>query len=541
MLFNIVHGITGLTLPTNLTSMGVYCFSDCTELTGELFLPDGLDKVNDYAFNNCKLQQLTFTSDSLITSFNQYCFYSNKLSWIGYITTTNRTNTDSTLPPKTITINANAFMSCKNLINLILPNSIVKIGEYAFSSCTLLDIVSWSTSLYSVGANAFSNTSITSLPIGDKLKVIENRCFGKCLNLPNMDIITEYLEQSSIIRIDGSPFYNCTQFTGNYNGIIINKNEDIINISNQAFYGTSVTKEMTIPDDITSIADSAYASTTSFTNTYLDTDGNIVLEIPSTVTSIGVSAFEGSSAFTKVIIPKSVTSIGEYAFANCSKLENIEFQSDSVIKILPEYFASGSKLKDCILPENLEKISSHAFYSNHIEKINLPSTLKEIGSHAFAWNTSLKSVVIPSNVVLIDKKAFCYTALEKIELPDSVKSLGEAAFSYSCSENPTIVIFGTGITSIPDSCFDSKYNSNYKGIGSITCNGNITSIGSKAFYDQTNLTSINGITWSNLKSIGSSAFENCTSLSGSISLSSTCSVSDNAFENCLLSVGRINK
>jgi hypothetical protein len=542
MLFNIVHGITGLTLPTNLTSMGVYCFSDCTELTGELFLPDGLEKVNDYAFNNCKLQQLTFTSNSKITSFNDYCFYYNSLSWIGYTTTIDRINTVSTLPPKTQSTGYMSFSQIQTLENLSLPNTIVTIGDWTFGQCRSLNIVSWSSSLQTVGWRAFINTAITSLPTGDSLKEFGDCAFESCTQISAMNII-DYLKESTIEVLSVSPFASCTQFTGSYDGTIINKNGKSITISNTAFLNTSVTKDMTIPNNITSISDSAYAGTTSLTNTFVDKDENIVLEIPSTVTSIGEAAFQGSTAFTKVIIPSSVTSIGKSVFFQCTRLEIIEFESGSSITILPENFANACiMLTNCILPEKLEKISTKALFGlSSLETINLPDTLIIIDDNAFGWDTNLKSIIIPSQVTSIGDRAFYRTALAIINIPNSVESIGELAFAYSYSVNSVTVTLGTGITSISDSCFDSIAGSNYKGIGSITCNGNITSIGSKAFYGQINLTSINGITWSNLKSIGSSAFENCTSLSGSISLSSTCSVGDNAFENCLLSVGRINK
>ena len=51
--------------------------------------------------------------------------------------------------------------------------------------------------------------------------------------------------------------------------------------------------------------------------------------IPDNVTSIGDSAFEGCSSLRQIYIPDSVTSIGDSAFAGCTSLRQIYIPAGS--------------------------------------------------------------------------------------------------------------------------------------------------------------------------------------------------------------------
>ena len=87
------------------------------------------------------------------------------------------------------------------------------------------------------------------------------------------------------------------------------------------------------------------------------------------------------------------------------------------------------------------KIGDYAFYNFHyVTKIDLGSSVKEIGKFAFAFcggsvdftKTSPISLSIPEGVTVIGDSAFeCCSVLESVTLPHSLESLGDRAFAYS--------------------------------------------------------------------------------------------------------------
>ena len=143
-----------------------------------------------------------------------------------------------------------------------------------------------------------------------------------------------------------------------------------------------------------------------------------------------------------------------------------------------------------------------------LSSVSLPSTILTIGNFAFYGCSGLTSITIPNTVTSIGKQAFqdC-SGLSSITIPNRVTSIGNYAFS-GCS----------GLTSITVSSGNTKYDSrnNCNAIIETSSNklifgckntvipNNVTSIGSKAFYYCSGLTSItipNGVT-----SIGTNAF-----------------------------------
>ena len=97
-----------------------------------------------------------------------------------------------------------------------------------------------------------------------------------------------------------------------YNGMAVTEIEE------EGFISKTL-KEITIPDSVTSIGNSAFNGCTSLTS----------VTIGNGVTSIGEYAFGGCASLTSVTIPDNVTSIGEYAFAGCAAL-TIHCEAESI-------------------------------------------------------------------------------------------------------------------------------------------------------------------------------------------------------------------
>ncbi len=112
--------------------------------------------------------------------------------------------------------------------------------------------------------------------------------------------------------------------------------------------------------------------------------------LPSTVTKIGELSMN-YAYITDVYIPEGVKEIETLAFFKATKLEKVHsYVSESTVtdthfteeKILGKVYNS--------LPEGLEYIGSDAFsYNQAMDYLYIPSSVKEIGHHAF-WDTVYK-------------------------------------------------------------------------------------------------------------------------------------------------------
>ena len=143
-------------------------------------------------------------------------------------------------------------------------------------------------------------------------------------------------------------------------------------------------------------------------------------------------------------------------------------------------------------------------------------TITSISSYAFFDCSNLTSVEIPNSVTSIGEGAFySCSGLTSVTIPNSVTSIGRMAF-YTCSSLTSIdvAIDNTNYSSIDGVLFNKDQTSliQYPGAkqGAYTIPNSVTSIGERAFYGCSDLTSVtipNSVT-----SIGMYAFYGCRSL-----------------------------
>lgn len=159
-----------------------------------------------------------------------------------------------------------------------------------------------------------------------------------------------------------------------------------------------------------------------------------------------------------MIFDGPVTSIGYRLFTN---------QSDNNVAV---------RIKSIELPRTLKELGSSTFSDcESIDEIYLPLTVTSLGYGVFNRCVSLSSVNIPEGITNIRESAFygC-SSLGGIEIPESVTSFERNAFQ-SCSSLGWINI-PSGTTSIGAYAFSGCSN-----LGSIDIPGSVTSIGEGAF------------------------------------------------------------
>lgn len=285
---------------------------------------------------------------------------------------------------------------------------------------------------------------------------------------------------------------------------------EVTSIGKNAFKNNTSIKNLTIPDSVKKIGDSAF-SMCKLTSLTLG-DG---------VTTIELQAFMGCP-LTSITFGNNLRVIGDKTFVAC-KLTNIAIP-DGVIRIGMNAFQNCANLASVTIPDSVTSIGGSAF-----NKTKLYADQKDSVVYVDGWVCGYNGIM-PENTSLVFKdgtrgiadSAFLASNLESVTIPDSVKNTGVAVFN-KCKSLKSVTI-GNGLESINKETF-----SDCTSLTDVTIGNNVTSIGDSAFYNCSSLASItipDGVT-----EIGDKAFSICSSLESVTIPESVTSIKNSAFNN----------
>lgn len=578
-------GITTLTIGTGVSSIGSHAFNGCSSLANVYFNATNCTVGGSGIFGNCT-HDCTATIGDNVTSLPDYVFMSHTglktINWGTHTTLTIGKNsfsgcsglTSVAIPDCVTSIGERAFMSCGNVTTLTIGASVTAVGNSAFDGCSKLETVNYNATnctsvpepgFYTgmwhncnnlrtvvIGNNVthlpskiFYDTNITTVNFDTDphLQVIYNRAFYNC------DYLTSFTIPNTVTTIG----YDAFRSDNSLQTITIGSG--VTTIGDCILYGCSGLE--TINWNVTNTENNLSLGSNCFTGIGNAEQHDCALIVGDNVIALPNSIFSSCSGITSLTLGSRLQTIGDYAFSGCNHIGAITIPND-VTNLGKDAFKNCSAATTLSIGAGVQTIKEGTFCGcSGLTSLTIPSTLTTIGgegdlSGAFSGCTGLTSLDIPDNVTYIGRDAFSGCSnITTITIGDGVTYIGRYAFS-GCT-NLTEITIGEGVTNIKDYAFQNNSNLATVNYNATNCpdldinyelwqgcshdctvhiGSNVIRLPKKMFYNFSHLTAVDFGSTSQLTTIGSDAFKNCTGLTTVVIPNSVTTIDSDAFEGC---------
>ena len=508
-------GETGLT-PTNYTEVKVVS----STVTGALTIPDIIsDKLNQY---KCKVTAIasagTYTNvtavnlPSTLKTINTNAFSKSQITTIN-------------IPAGTNDIKDGAFAQIENLTaitvdagnskytatdGVLYENNNGKKYLKAYPVAKAETTFTVPSDVYGVAVNGFQQAkNLTTITLPASIK-----------DLPTTKEANSFTSAAKLtaIKIDAGN----TNFKDE-DGVVLTKDGKTLvaypfarhGVQNSAYNGPLATMHLgevyKIPTSVETIGKGAFSKAKEITAVQLNN-----------VKKISEGAFYSVRNLRNVELGASVETIENGAisdtpdlnrFAVDSNNHNYTADAEGVIYTKNKeelvLYPSGRDGEYSTLPTT-KKIRNRAFYyAQKVTKVNFNSALENIDNDAFQTTTALTEITFeaPSSLTRIGTWVFVNSGLTKLELPASLKEIGTAAFKSNANLKTVKIAANSQLKTIGNNAFEGN-----TALETFTFEGasKIETIGTQAFRGDTKLTHFDFP--ATVKTIGGSAFNGTTSM-----------------------------
>jgi hypothetical protein len=366
--------LTTVTMPKNLEDSGTNIFSFSTTKNNVLttvIYPEGTKFSGNGSFRNCTAL-VNVTIPSSMEKIGTYCF-------AGCTSLVTLSEESSLAGLKEV--GDGAFFECDALESINLTRACTTIGGGAFQKCPALTSIGTIRNITSIGAGAFygdtllaSDTSSNGLMDFMNLQELGAVAFYECTSLRTVSL-------GDVVDIPQAAFYGCTALEQ-----VLSYQKSILTVDNYGFYGCENLSLIPL-DGLTSVGNAGFFGCAKL--------GDYTFKA---LTYIGDSAFYGCEAITQMVLGADVEYIGSAAFSGCTSLKKLVvdeanetyFTENNVLfrnvpnGIVLMIYLPQTEATTYSVPEGVVYIDAYAFaYNNYLRSVELPTTLKSLGTGAF--------------------------------------------------------------------------------------------------------------------------------------------------------------
>lgn len=380
------------------------------ENDGKFTIPSDITGIEDGAFNNCSLTELTMGNTEYIGVSSFEGAFKNIDIKINL--------------QNVVDIDDRAFANCTGITEITLPATLERLGSDVFDGCTNL-----------------KNVYVES---GNTTFLDDNGV---------LYVYTKATNETSITPVE-LILYPMGRTDNTYTIL-----ENTVGIGESAFNGAKTIKTMTIPENVSYIGDRAFNGCTMLED----------LTFNNGLSKIGAFAFAGNELLREIVLPKTLQTLATGAFTNCSKLYKVTIYNDNLKfgtegKIFDEivnkegqnqltiYANEGSTSQEYVKNKNINfgplKVNTvkESITLNATGNIDATATLTSNQAQSVMQKVYLDSVnEVELNINTVSSNVYSITtSLPKV----FIESFNSVASSSDKSDVPFVLTINTSIANI---------------------------------------------------------------------------------------------
>lgn len=272
-------------LPKSLKRIGPRAFQSIG--VEEFNIPENVESIAATFISSTKLARINVDlNNKYFKSLDGILFDKDSTKLIKY--PENRDGISYEVPNTVKTIDANAFISCKNLQEITIADSVEKIGDSAFYA-----------------------SSLQKIHLGGGITNINNKPFYLASNLTSINVITEndkYESENGILFNKGKTIL-IKYPPAIINGEVYEIPNTVVEIGPQSFYRSQI-KNVIIPSSVKKIGSESFFACYNLEE----------VNLPEGLERIEWRALYGCHKIKTIVVPSSVTFIDGGAFNNMGRI-----------------------------------------------------------------------------------------------------------------------------------------------------------------------------------------------------------------------------